>query len=87
LRIHPALMSEQMATDHIISWSRPGELVFDPMAGGGTTCKMALLNNRHYLDFEVHRPYQQEKVRRLERARRDYVASLDNWLTRPNLGA
>lgn len=43
---HPALMHEKMTADHIVSWSRPGELVFDPMAGAGTTCKMALLNSR-----------------------------------------
>ena len=32
---HPALMPEEMAEDLIVSWSRPGELVFDPFAGGG----------------------------------------------------
>jgi site-specific DNA-methyltransferase (adenine-specific) len=85
LRIHPALMPEQMAEDHIISWSRPGELVFDPMAGGGTTCKMALLNNRRYLGFEIHRPFQQGAVRRLERARHDYLVGLDDWLSHPSL--
>jgi site-specific DNA-methyltransferase (adenine-specific) len=85
LRIHPALMPEQMPTDHIISWSRPGELVFDPFAGGGTTCKMAMLNNRHYLGFEVHAPFQQGAVRRLERARHDYLVKLDDWFTRPGL--
>ena len=39
---HPALMPEETAEDLIISWSRPGDLTFDPFAGAGTTCKMAL---------------------------------------------
>ena len=46
-----------MAEDHIISWSRPYDLVFDPMCGAATTCKMALFNNRHYFGMEVHAPY------------------------------
>ncbi len=71
--------------DHIVSWSRPGELVFDPMAGAGTTCKMALLNNRHYLGFEVHSPYHMEAMRRLREAHRQYRERLDDWFLRPSL--
>ena len=51
---HPALMPEKMAEDFIVSFSRPGHLVFDPMCGAGTTCKMALLNNRRYLGMEIY---------------------------------
>lgn len=55
--IHPAPFPEQIAEDHIISWSNPGDLVFDPMAGSGTTCKMALLNDRQYLGMEISQEY------------------------------
>lgn len=79
LRAHPALMPEEMAEDHIVSWSRPGELVFDPMAGAATTCKMALLNNRHYLGFEIHPPYHMAAMRRLRDAHRQYQERLDDW--------
>jgi N6-adenosine-specific RNA methylase IME4 len=85
LRVHPARMPEQMAVDHINSWSRPGELVFDPLAGAGTTCKMAMLNNRHYLGFEIHPPYQLEAVQRLRKARQDYLVRMDDWFARPSL--
>lgn len=54
---HPAIFPEQLAEDHIISWSNPGDIVFDPMAGAGTTCKMALLNNRQYLGMEISKEY------------------------------
>ncbi len=43
---HPAIFPEKLAQDHILSWSNETDIVFDPMSGSGTTCKMAKLNNR-----------------------------------------
>lgn len=77
---HPALMPEAMARDLILSWSRPGDLVLDPFLGSGTTAKMALLNHRHYLGFEVHRPYFRLAVRRMRDAHAEYRRRLDAWL-------
>lgn len=54
---HPAMFPEKLAEDHILSWSNPGDIVFDPMAGAGTTCKMAMLNNRRYLGMEISKEY------------------------------
>ena len=54
---HPAIMPEQLAKDHIISWSNEGDLVLDPFAGSGTTLKMAKLNNRNYLGIEISEDY------------------------------
>ena len=54
---HPAMFPEQIAKDHIISWSNKGDLVFDPFAGSGTTLKMAMLNDRNYLGFEISAEY------------------------------
>lgn len=51
---HPAVMVEKLAEDLIVSWSGYGDVVHDPMSGAGTTAKMALLNNRRYLGFEIH---------------------------------
>lgn len=56
-RLHPAPFSEQLAQDHIVSWSNPGELIFDPMAGSGTVLKMAKINNRNYLGIEIAEEY------------------------------
>jgi site-specific DNA-methyltransferase (adenine-specific) len=78
---HPALMPEELARDLIVSWSRPGDIVLDPLGGAGTTAKMALLSDRQYLSFEVHRPYHEIAVRRLADAhtlnRRRLEAALD----------
>lgn len=54
---HPAPFPEQLANDHIISWSNEGDIVFDPMAGSGTTLKMAKLNNRNFIGCEVSSEY------------------------------
>jgi len=49
---HPAIFPEQLASDHIISWSNENDLVFDPFMGSGTTGKMAKLNNRKFIGIE-----------------------------------
>jgi site-specific DNA-methyltransferase (adenine-specific) len=54
---HPAMYPEQLAKDHILSWSNEGDIVFDPMCGAGTTCKMALLNNRNYIGVDISEEY------------------------------
>ena len=54
---HPAMFPEALAQDHIISWSNEGDLVLDPFMGSGTTAKMALLNNRHFIGFEISKEY------------------------------
>tara|TARA_B110000285_G_C15006763_1_gene554267 strand:+ start:211 stop:999 length:789 start_codon:yes stop_codon:yes gene_type:complete len=54
---HPAIFPEQLANDHIISWSNEGDLVYDLFMGSGTTAKMALLNNRRYIGSEISEEY------------------------------
>jgi len=54
---HPAVFPEQLANDHIISWSNEGDLVYDPMCGSGTTLKMALLNKRNFIGSEISEEY------------------------------
>jgi len=54
---HPAVFPEQLANDHIISWSNEGDLVYDPFMGSGTTAKMAMLNNRNYIGSEISKEY------------------------------
>ena len=54
---HPAVFPERLAEDHILSWSNVGDLVFDPMCGSGTTCKMAMLNDRKILGVDISKDY------------------------------
>lgn len=65
---HPAVFPEQLVLDHITSWSNEGDVVFDPMCGSGTTCKMALLNNRKFLGVDMSHEYIEEVcIPRLEK--------------------
>ncbi len=54
---HPAIFPEQLAEDHILTWSNERDIVLDPFMGSGTTAKMALLNNRNYIGFEISKEY------------------------------
>ena len=54
---HPATFPEQLANDHIISWSNPGDLILDCFSGSGTTCKMAVENHRKYIGIEISEEY------------------------------
>jgi site-specific DNA-methyltransferase (adenine-specific) len=65
---HPAGFPEKLANDHIISWSNEGDTVFDPFTGSGTTGKMALLNNRHFIGCEISKEYCDIVVKRIQDA-------------------
>ena len=54
---HPAIFPEKLAEDHILSWSNEGDIILDPMCGSGTTCKMAMLNNRNFIGIEISEKY------------------------------
>lgn len=54
---HPAIFPERLAEDHILSWSNEGDIVFDPMCGSGTTCKMARINSRNYIGCDISQEY------------------------------
>jgi len=54
---HPATFPEQLANDHIMSWSNEGDLVYDPFMGSGTTAKMAIKNNRKWIGSEISSEY------------------------------
>ena len=63
---HPATFPEQLANDHIISWSNEGDIVYDPFAGSGTTGKMAILNKRKCIMSEISAEYCDIIKKRLE---------------------
>lgn len=54
---HPAVFPEQLANDHIISWSNEGDVVLDPFMGSGTTALACVKNNRNYIGFELSKEY------------------------------
>ena len=65
---HPAQFPEQLANDHIISWSNEGDTVLDCFMGSGTTGKMAVLNNRQFIGIELDEGYFNIAKKRIEEA-------------------
>jgi DNA modification methylase len=54
---HPAVFPEQLANDHILSWTNENDLIYDPFAGSGTTTKMSILNKRNWIASEISSEY------------------------------
>ena len=54
---HPAVFPEKLAEEHILSWTNPDDLVFDPMCGSGTTGKMALIHRRRFIGVDISEEY------------------------------
>lgn len=63
---HPAVFPEQLASDHIKSWSNEGDLVYDCFLGSGTTALMAIKNNRHFIGSEISKEYFDIAERRIK---------------------
>jgi DNA modification methylase len=64
---HPATFPEDLAEGHIITWTNPGDVVLDPMAGSCTTAKMALLHKRHYIAIDSSSEYCELGRKRLKK--------------------
>ncbi len=54
---HPATMPEELSRDHILSWTKEGDVVLDPFMGSGTTARMSILTGRQYVGFEIDPTY------------------------------
>jgi site-specific DNA-methyltransferase (adenine-specific) len=63
---HPAIFPEELANDHILSWSNIDDLVYDPMMGSGTVAKMAIVNHRKFIGSEISKEYCEEANKRIQ---------------------
>ena len=54
---HPAPFPEKLVADHIFSWSKEGDLIYDCFSGSGTTAKMAHLQKRKWIGSEISKEY------------------------------
>ncbi len=63
---HPAIFPEELAQDHILSWSNKDNIVLDPFMGSGTTAKVCLKTNRKYIGFEISKEYCEIANRRVQ---------------------
>ncbi len=70
---HPATFPDLLANDHIISWSNPGDIVLDPFGGSGTTAKMSILNDRHFIYIDCSQEYCDLSKERVANTTQDVV--------------
>ena len=54
---HPAVFPESLVSDHILSWSNEGDIIYDPFIGSGTTAIVAKRLNRIYIGSEISKEY------------------------------
>jgi len=55
---HPAVFPLQLAVDHILSWSLPHHVIFDPFLGSGTTMDACIKTNRgNFIGSEIDKEY------------------------------
>ena len=73
---HPAIFPEQLAQDHIISWSNEGDTVLDCFMGSGTTGKMSILNGRKFIGIELDEKYYDISCKRITDAINEKKQSL-----------
>lgn len=66
--LHPAIFPEQLAHDHILSWSNEGDTILDPFCGSGTTGKMAAILKRNFIGIEISPEYCEIARARISRA-------------------
>lgn len=62
---HPAIFPDNLAIDHILSWTNEGDLVFDPFLGSGTTGAAAKKLNRNFIGCEMSAEYFEIAKRRI----------------------
>ena len=65
---HPAPFPEQLAHDHILSWSNEGDTVFDPFLGSGTTGAACAHLGRKFIGCEIDDKYFDIAKARIEQA-------------------
>lgn len=68
---HPTQKPEKLLAKLILASSAPGDIVFDPFLGSGTTAVTACKLGRHYCGVEISRDYCLLTAKRLQRAATD----------------
>jgi site-specific DNA-methyltransferase (adenine-specific) len=74
---HPTQKPEKLIAKLILASSKPGDLVFDPFLGSGTTSVVAKKLGRRFAGIEIEEPYCLLAERRLELA--DKVSTIQGY--------
>lgn len=67
-RLHPTQKPVALMTWLVERFTKPGDLVLDPYMGSGPIAKACHMTGRRYIGMDVHLPYVEIAVRRLQQA-------------------
>lgn len=81
---HPAIFPEELASKHIITWTKKNDLVYDPFMGSGTTAKMSILLDRNWIGSELDSTYSDICNRRLKTIVKQ-SSIFDEYITKESL--
>lgn len=74
---HPAPYPEKLATDHILTWSNPGDVILDPFTGSGTTGIACIKTGRRFIGMEIDADYYEIAKRRIDEAESQQRMEID----------
>lgn len=75
---HPAVFPEQLAKDHIVSWSNEGDTVLDPFMGSGTTGVACVNTERRFIGMELDPTYFEIASQRIQEAQEEALQIIEN---------
>jgi len=75
---HPAIFPEQLAVDHILSWSNSKEIILDPFFGSGTVGAMAVRYGRRYIGIDISEEYCAIAAKRIDNELQQITISLES---------
>ncbi len=77
---HPAVFPQELANDHIVSWSNEGDVVLDPFMGSGTTGISAEIRGRSFVGIELDLDYFKISEKRIQEANNQFALfnNIDN---------
>lgn len=81
---HPAIFPEELAAKHIITWTKKGDIVYDPFMGSGTTAKLSIQLERIWVGSELDETYSDVCSRRIEGVEVDN-SIYDDYITKESL--
>ncbi|UUD35313.1 DNA methyltransferase [Mycoplasmopsis caviae] len=84
-KIHPTQKSLYLLDEIIKIHTNPGDCIFDPFCGSGTTGVAAVRNNRFFVGCEIDKNYYKKSFERIRNEYYNLINSSNDFVTRSPL--